>query len=180
MEIRFEITDDGLAEGLRRAVRAAEDFTPAMAAIATLMRTEVDDRFDEERGPDAAPWLPSLRARLHGGKTLQNKGVNGGLLGSLLGSATSDATSAVIGTNLVYAAIHQRGFRGKVPVPAHERTVRQAFGKPLAKPVRATVKAHDRAVDLPARPFLGFSAYEQDEIPRILADHLETAFGSAS
>jgi phage virion morphogenesis protein len=159
VEIRFEIVDNGLAEGLRRALAAATDFTPAMAAIAGLMEAETRQRFEKERGPDEVPWLPSRRALEEGGRTLTDSGA---LLSSIASAST--ATEATVGTNLIYAAIHQKG-----------GTIRPKAGRALATPFGPR-----GAVRMPARPFLGFSLFEQDRIEEILAAHLETAFGSAT
>lgn len=89
----------------------------------------------------------------------------GGLFGSLLGSAGYDALSAWIGTNLIYAAIHQRG--GKIrAIP------KSAGGKGALK----TPFGPRGAVSMPARPFLGFGEVDLREIPEILAEHLRAAF----
>jgi phage gpG-like protein len=53
-----------------------------------------------------------------------------------------------------YAAVHEFGFKGTENVREHMRTVKQAFGRPLATPVQSPVKAHSRKVDIPERSFL--------------------------
>jgi phage virion morphogenesis protein len=159
MEIRFEISDD-LTPALARAVEAATDFTPAMRAIAGLMEKETRQRFEDSRAPSGAPWLPSQRAIDDGGKTLIDTGA---LLNSIASAFT--ATEAVAGTNVIYAAIHQ--FGGTIR-PRTRRALRTPFGP------RGSVR-------MPARPFLGFGAAEQEDIPAILRAHLAAAFdGSAA
>jgi phage gpG-like protein len=58
-----------------------------------------------------------------------------------------------VGTNVEYAATHEFGFRGIVNVPAHDRVVRKAFGRPITAVV-AHVMGHPRKVNIRARPFL--------------------------
>lgn len=87
-----------------------------------------------------------------------------------------DKVIGKIGTNVVYGRVHELGFKGPVRVGAHERTIRQAFGRPIA-PTRISVGAHTRNVDIPARPFLRPAL--EDNLPKIrgiLAKRIEEAF----
>ena len=127
MDIGFNFSDE-LGPALARASRAGADFSPAMAAISSLLAGAVEERFEQERAPDGTPWKPSRRALEHGGKTLQERGMKGGLLGSLLGSAGYDARSSWIGTNLIYAAIHQTG--GKKNDPVHQSLLKKEGPSP--------------------------------------------------
>ena len=58
------------------------------------------------------------------------------------------------GPTLVYGRAHEFGFAGVVTVKEHLRRVTEAFGRPLAEPVLATVGAHTRAMHLPPRSYL--------------------------
>lgn len=51
-----------------------------------------------------------------------------------------------IGNNVRYARVHEFGFSGKVAVPAHQRTIRMAWGKRLQAPKSIAVRAHQRAM----------------------------------
>ena len=166
MEIRFTF-DDELSAGIDRALAAHQDFTPAMAAIARVLASGVEGRFDAETDPDGVPWLPSARAVEDGGKTLQVKGIRGGLLGSLLNNAGYDASSAWIGTSLPYAGIHQDGGTIRPREGGGKRALRTPFG-PRA------------SVNMPRRAFLGFGEMEQQEIPEILADFLRDAWAGGA
>lgn len=64
-----------------------------------------------------------------------------------------------VGTNVVYAAFHEYGFKGTEQVREHTRRISVAFGKPIAT-VEATIRAHARRVDYPARSFLRSSLAE--------------------
>lgn len=66
---------------------------------------------------------------------------------------SSSDISVFVGTNLKYGAIHEKGFTGVVSVREHYRTVKQAWGKPIA-PVQARVRAHQMTMRMPQRAFL--------------------------
>lgn len=159
MQIVFEITSDTLGPAIARALRAAQDFTPAMAEIVSVLETGVRRRFETGEDPQGKPWVPSQRAIEKGGRTLVDTGA---LLRSI--TSASDAFSAVVGTNVVYAAIHQ--FGGTI--------------RPKTKKALNTPDGPRRAVNMPARPFLGFGPYETQEIEEILGRHLRDAFEGAA
>lgn len=154
---RLEISEDGLSAALDRMIAAVEDWTPAMTAIAGLMESHTRLRFETGQGPDGQAWTPSQRVLAEGGRTLVDSSA---LLSSI--AATSDATSAAVGTNLVYAAIHQQGGTIRPRTGSGRRALKTPFG-PRA------------AVNMPARPFLGFGRAEREDIPQILADHVRAA-----
>jgi len=74
-----------------------------------------------------------------------------------------------IGTNLEYAAMQQFGSTEQVSVPAHVKTISQAFGKPLKFPVNVNVKAHTKKLNVKARPFLGFGTKQQQIVNKLFA-----------
>jgi len=83
--------------------------------------------------------------------------VRTGNLRRSIDSEIFEQSGAVIGkvsTNVKYARVHEYGFHGTVTVKGHMRKVKQAWGKRLATPVVANVKAHSRNVNLPERSFL--------------------------
>lgn len=51
----------------------------------------------------------------------------------------------IVGTKVSYARVHELGFKGRVQVKAHKRSIK---GKAVM------VRAHGRNVDIPKRPFL--------------------------
>lgn len=145
-----------------------------MRAIADLMRGSTVERFESEQGPDGQPWKTSRRAASEGGKTL-DRGRPEGLRLSI--TAASDDNTALAGTNKIYAAIHQFGFAGRQSVRPHERKITKAFGRKLETPLSVAVMAFNREMNLPARPYLGFSEVDKVEIETILSEHLAQALG---
>lgn len=68
---------------------------------------------------------------------------------------------SAIGTNVVYAGVHEYGIDREVAVRAHSRKVYQAFGKPLKTPAQAQVKAFQRKMRFPERSFIRSSIGER-------------------
>ena len=54
--------------------------------------------------------------------------------------------------NVPYAAVHEFGYRGIQAVPGHNRTITQAFGRPI-DPRQIVVAAHSRNMKIRARPY---------------------------
>lgn len=75
--------------------------------------------------------------------------------------------AAIVGTNLVYGAVHEFGFHGPEQVKAYNRRVTKAFGRPLTKPTIARVRAHTRNVNFPERSFVRTSLSENLEQIRV-------------
>ncbi len=157
MDIVFTF-DDELLPAIERALLALADFTPAMEAISELMEDQVAARFNSGEAPDGTPWKPSQRALEDGGKTLIDTR-------ALLNSITRDhdSFSAVVGTNIHYAAIHQAGGTIRPRTDSGKKALNTPFG-PRA------------SVTMPARPFLGFGTDDARDINDIIANHLRNAF----
>ena len=96
------------------------DLSPVMADIGEAVVSQTQDSFENQAGPDGTPWQPSQRALNEDGQTLVDKGASGGLLGSIGFELLPSAV--LIGSNKVYAAIHQFGGKtgrgGNVKLPA--------------------------------------------------------------
>jgi phage virion morphogenesis protein len=128
-----------------------------MNAIAEGLRTSTVERFSKQESPDGAKWQPSIRVSQKGGKSL--------ILSSALRTsikAESDSSGAAVGTNLVYAATHQFG---------DERTIRAKKSKYLKFQIGDKwVSVPSVHVRIPARPFLGVSKEDEEEIKEILEE----------
>tara|TARA_R110000787_G_scaffold26344_32_gene73780 strand:+ start:2710 stop:3225 length:516 start_codon:yes stop_codon:yes gene_type:complete len=147
---RFERLEDG-----------ARDPLPLMQDIAAALESSTLRRFEEERGPDGVGWQKSVRARNEGGKTLTDQGH---LADSINSSA--DRRRAVVGTNLIYAGVHQDG--AEIHARAGGRLV-FAIGNQLIFAKKVTI---------PARPFLGVDAGDEQEIGDIVGDFIAGRLGS--
>ncbi|MGD9767967.1 MAG: phage virion morphogenesis protein [Pseudolabrys sp.] len=142
--------------------------------IGASLVTSTQRRFETGKGPDGSPWPPSLRVLAHGGKTLV-------LSARLLQSITyqASATMVEVGTNVVYAAIHQLG--GMIRQAARQASVHfktdkrsgkrlQGFRKASKAEEHRSVNIGPRVVKMPRRPFVGLDDDDQREIVRITED----------
>lgn len=106
-----------VAQSLRAIGRRAGDMTELFEIFGQSLRTSTRRRFRTNVGPDGTAWRRSQRASKDNGQTLVDRG-------HLRDSITFKAgpREVAIGTNLVYAAIHQFGGRagrgGKTILPA--------------------------------------------------------------
>lgn len=153
------IDDRQLQQALQHLKAAGQDMTPAMRKIAQAMALIVEDNFEAEGQPKweaLSPVTIALRTKAAKGKT------EGGFrilqdAGQLAGSVSTDYGNehATIGSNLVYAAIHQFGGmagRGKkVEIPARPYLPITAEGKlqsEASEEVLDTVMRHLRTAVL--------------------------------
>ncbi len=70
---------------------------------------------------------------------------------------TDTSVTGIVGADMnaaKYAAAHEYGLRGTVQVPAHTRTITQAFGHSLRNPREVNVSAHPMRMNLPERSYL--------------------------
>lgn len=154
-----------------RILGLMRDATPLMALIAPLMHDAVEENFAQEGRPKWLGLSPKTQKRRREdagtGKILQR---SGRLAGSI--AQAYDATSARVGTNVVYAAIHQ--FGGTIqrhPMSGYVRLrkgrdgmiMRQAdhphlavFAKNDHKRVKIVkwTRTQGWTIKIPARPFL--------------------------
>lgn len=156
--VRIEITGDKnqLLKRLSKLskLRKAE----ASRAIAEALRTSTVERFDTQMSPEGVKWKTSVRAREAGGKTLVK---TAGLKNSIRSEANQSGLA--VGTNTIYAATHQLGASGRTIRPKHAKALRfMVHG--------AWVTAKQVRIDIPARPYLGLSDEDEEEISEIIDD----------
>jgi phage virion morphogenesis protein len=154
--VQIRIDMGALPEAGRRLQEVLRgDRTPLMDEIGASLVTSTQQRFEDGVGPDGQSWPESYRASTEGGQTLVDH--------SHLRDSVTHAPSArdvAIGSNLIYAGVHQEGavIRAKGP-----KALRFQIGGRWAT---------KRQVTIPARPFLGISGADRAEIGAILQDHL--------
>jgi len=121
--IEIKIEDIELQRVLKKLISKTENLSPLMKNIAGIMLDSVEENFEKEGRPEkwASLAKPTIKLRTKKGywpgRILQ---VRGELAASIINK--SDENSAVVGTNKVYAAIHQfggdAGRNKKVKIPA--------------------------------------------------------------
>lgn len=163
---------------LARMDAALGNTAPLLARIGEYLQDATRDRFKSQSGPDGTAWKP-LQPRYQRRKK-QNKDKILTLRGYLRGQIhwQADGDDAVrVGTNAKYGAIHQ--FGGSIQKPARQSTVHFGAGKAkhlfvkqktAKRSLQVTVPAHQ--VNIPARPYLGINAADQEEIRLRVMDWL--------
>lgn len=130
--------------------------------IAEGLRTSTIERFQAEKSPEEKKWKQSIRAREDGGKTLTKSTA---LRSSIRSEASADGLA--IGTNDIRAATHQFG---------DTRIIKAKRKKALRFRINGRwVSKKEVKVTIPARPFLGVSEEDEEEIKKLLGKALEEA-----
>jgi phage virion morphogenesis protein len=173
--IRIAIHDEPVKGLLTRLRQRTGDMTPAMAIIGQIVRSSVIKNFEAEGRP--TPWKKSRRTTKTGGRTLTKSG-------RLMKSITPHAgpVSVEIGTNVVYAAVHQLG--KTIEQPARERVLHfkpkdgrrknspMVFSK--ARKAKFAMKVGGKAysIVMPKREFLMVQPEDWTEIRKALEEYL--------
>lgn len=163
---------------LARMDEAMGNTAPLLARIGEYGQESTRARFKSQAGPDGSPWKP-LQPRYQRSKK-QNKDKILTLRGYLRGQIhwQPDGDDAVrVGTNAKYGAIHQ--FGGTIQQPARQATVHFGAGKAkhlfvkkkkAKRSLQVSIGAHQ--VNMPARPYLGVNAGDQEQIRLRVMDWL--------
>jgi phage virion morphogenesis protein len=145
VSVTVEIDSAAARSALSRL--SAFDLDRMAYAVGVLLEEQTKERIaNEKRSPEGAPWAawsPAYAATRDNRHSLLVGSGNPGLLESITNRTTGEA--ARVGSNLVYAAIHQ-------------------FGGQAGRGLAATI---------PARPYLGLSAANRVEIEELVMDSLE-------
>ena len=136
LNYNINIDDDMVIATVDRVITRGSNLAPAMDLIGAFLVSSVVDNFENQSDPIGVAWLPSKKKT---GRTLIKKELLMNSITHIFGSG-----SVAVGSNVIYAAIHQLG--GKT-------------GRNLS-------------VHMPARPYLGVGIKDRVEIKNILNDHL--------
>jgi len=164
MQITITANDTEVNKALADLSARMRNLKPVMREIGEIVRTSVERNFAAGGRPK---WGESARVKREGGQTLS---LTGRLRRSFArpGAVQAGSDRVAIGTNVVYAAIHQLG--GKTG--AH--IIRPKKAKALFWPgARHPVKSvnHPGSV-IPARPFLMVQNEDWTEIESVINRYL--------
>jgi phage virion morphogenesis protein len=175
--VRLEISgkDEALRE-LDAILSRVEHPRGMFENIGLSLVTSTQRRFEEGHGPDGSAWPPSLRALAEGGKTL----IKTARLMQSITFVASDS-GVEVGTNVLYAAIHQLG--GTIQKAARKQTIYfrsdkrtgelgTKFARKRSSNFAQDVNVPAHTIKIPARPFLGLDDDDGREIIRIGEDWL--------
>jgi len=165
--ITGKIEDRGVLEKLAAIRARTENMRPVWADIGQIILESIQRNFREHRAPDGTPWQPVSAAyarwKSSKGKSPGNILNLKGLLQKLI-HTTVASDSVTIGTNVVYAAIHQFGGEIKkkerkstVYFHRNERTgeVGRKFVKRGKSNYAEDVTIGEHSITMPPRPYLG-------------------------
>ena len=144
--IEIKIDDKEIQQYLKKLAEKTENLRPLMKNIAGIMMDSVEENFEKEGRPEKWTPLakPTIRQRTkkgyYPGRILQMRGE---LAASI--TSKSDENSAIVGTNKVYAAIHQ--FGGKA--------------------------GRDKKAEIPARPYLKLGEKDFDSLNVQIVNYLK-------
>jgi phage virion morphogenesis protein len=175
--IKIDVDDAEFNAAIRQLLERLESPRAAFADIGEYLVRSVEERFETEIAPDGTPWAP-----LHAGTKAAKKHPkilteSRELRRSIVHQETD--TALLIGTNKIYAAIHQLGGTTKAHEirPRHKKALAwpgMMGGGDDAHPVGAVQHPGSK---IPARPFLGLSPADREEALAILADYLNPDAG---
>ncbi len=187
--VRIVIDDADVMNAINQLERVANNPAQIMADVAAALLQSTQRRFELETAPDGQKWkaLSPRTANARAGKGRRKRGYGNILRRSnrLYSSLTaqSDNNSAVVGTNVVYAGIHQ--FGGEIQKAERQQTIHMATIKGRNRFVRAgrkrkrsmdvTMKAHQ--VIIPERPYLGINDADKAMILTAIEDGLRREAG---
>lgn len=143
--IEIRLDNQKVEEALLEVASKAENLRPLMKNIAGIMADATEENFEQEGRPDK--WEELAKSTIkkrkktghYPGKILQ---VEGHLATSI--TTYYDNDSAIIGSNLVYAAIHQLG----------------------------GIAGKNNSVNIPARPYFVLSNSDYEEIEEEILKYL--------
>ncbi|NHB90760.1 phage virion morphogenesis protein [Photorhabdus cinerea] len=149
------------------------DRTPMMRQIAATMADAVEENFKQQGRPAWLGWSPAYAKKRAGGKILQH---TGRLASSI--QPFSDNDEALVGTNVIYARIHQEGGTINMPARSQQAHYRHKKGKRrFSSKAKAdhsqwnTLPAYK--IQMPARPFLKLTDSDAGQIQDILERYLQ-------
>lgn len=130
--------------------------------IGEMLVSNTQQRFEDQQAPNGSSWEPSMRAKEMGGVTLTKTSELKNSIGYVASS-----TGVSVGSNKVYAAIHQlggeiKGKRGKLK-----------FKLPNGQFVQVD------KVTMPKREFLGISDEDKEEAAHLIKEYMLTTVGQS-
>ena len=175
--ITIRITGDGGRKALARIAQRLSHPAPVMRVIAGLLEDRTAENFATQSGP-LGRW-PAIKPPKNKARTNPQILRDTGRLSASITSRAGNNT-AEIGTNVVYAAIHQ--FGGDINMPARSQqsyfkqakngTIGRLFVRKAASNFAQWHTRGAHTITIPARPFLPFiDGHLQDGLePDILSE----------
>lgn len=160
----MSIEDAAVLAGFDALAALTHNMMPVMDDIGASMVISTQARFETGIGPDGVPWEPSARAEEVNGQTLVDSA-------RLVQSITHEPSpmGVVWGTDVIYGRVHQTG-----------ETITAKGGGALRFKLPGGGYATVNSVTIPARPFLGVDAGDDEVIAGAFIDAIHDAFNAGS
>lgn len=170
--IVFDTTD--FERSLAELISKFEHRAPLMRILANDMEDAVQENFAQQGRPKWMGWKSnSYWAKRRGGQILQR---SGRLASSIV--SYSDNDTAMAGTNVIYAGIHQSGGKINIPARSQQAYYKQAkdgsVGNQFVKKSKSnysewnTIPAY--SINMPARPFLHLTESDVEGMEEKITD----------
>jgi len=160
--IKIEIQEDARPL-LRAIIRRVRNARPVLRALGQIGVDAVQENFSAQGRP--TKWKPRKRTPRRGNRKGYKVLTQSGRLRNSVHYQV-EGQEVRIGSNVIYAGVHNRGYSGTQHVKAHERKVESVFGRKLRTPVIARVGAFSRRMVIPQREFLVIPEADQREMAR--------------
>lgn len=164
--VTIEVRDERVLEDLQRLMTATDDPSPALKNVGIYLVRSTQERIVAQRAPDGRPWVP-LNPIYAKGKKGPGMLRESGELYSTIVYQLAGNHELEEGTDRAHARVHQFGAE---IVPKTAAALVFEMGGETFKLAKVTI---------PARPFLGLSDVDIEEIHAIFEDFLELAAGGA-
>lgn len=155
VSMEVAIRDREVRRNFSKLERAMKNTTPVMEAIGTGLVGTTTKRFVTQTGPDGGAWAALNPAYASGKRNSRILTESGRLRDSISHVAGNDVVR--IGSNVIYAAIHQ--FGGEIKAKGGGRLAFFIGGR-MVRPVSVTIDA---------RPYLGISSADEVLIGEIIS-----------
>ncbi len=176
--ITIEINTQALQNSLSELEGRLKNRRPLMANLARILHNAVDDNFAANGRPG---WKPLKYPRPRGGSGILQS--SGHLRNSM--TTQADNNRAVVGTNVVYAAIHNFGGQTSPHVIRPKNGKALAFGgkwsgRGKKRRYSGTVVAqvNHPGSKIPARPFMTLQPADEAALADAVRDYLAQGIGS--
>ncbi len=149
--IEVEFNDSDVMEALAKLSRSLTNLSPLWTTMGDSLIASTERRFDHTEGPDGSKWVPRSATTL---ERYKKKGTSFGPILHLTRELRDnfnyhyDANSMTLGSNVLHAAVMQFGAEKQSLGP------RSPWG------------------NIPARPFIGISVSDREDIFKIINEWL--------
>lgn len=162
IEIKINAAD--IAKAIEQLTSAGANTAPLMHELAGIMHNAVEENFEQGGRPKWPKWTNATEEKRAGGKMLQDTG-------RLAASITpyADANSAMVGTNVIYASIHNFGGQTKAHKIVAKNGKHLKFGGTYRKSV------NHPGSKIPQREFLRLEISDEEDLLDAVGDDLRKA-----